>query len=161
MNRLSKEKQRGAALVEFALLSGLLLFFLFGIFEFGLLWLQSNYTVNAAREGARVAAKVTSAADRSAAAQDAAENYLKNFRLFTKDDGELKVGLLPSPPTVTLGTLPDITPEVQTVVVSITLDTTVVWKPLLWPMLSLLPGVPDYDENVTRFLTQSASYAIE
>jgi len=161
MNRFRNEKQKGAALVEFALLSGLLLIFLFGIFEFGLLWLQSNYTVNAAREGARVAAKVSSAADRSSAAQDAVENYLKTFRLFTASSGELKVGLLPSLPTVTLSNLPDITPPVEIVVVSVTVDTTVVWEPLLWPLLSLLPGVPDYDKNTTRFLTQSASYATE
>jgi hypothetical protein len=52
-------------------------------------------------------------------------------------------------------------PTVQIEVVSVTIDSTQVWQPVLWPLLGLLPGVPDYDENKLKFLTQSASYAIQ
>ena len=41
------------------LLEYLLIVFLFSIFEFGFLWLSSYYISNSAREGARVAAKLS------------------------------------------------------------------------------------------------------
>ena len=48
---------QGAAVVEFAILLVFILLILAGVIEFGFLWLQSHYINNAAREGARVAAK--------------------------------------------------------------------------------------------------------
>jgi Flp pilus assembly protein TadG len=161
MNMYKFRNQKGAAVVEFALLGSLLLIFLVGIVEFGFLWLESNHIANAAREGARVAAKMPDDTLRPATADLAVRNYLKTFRLFTKEDGELRNGLISGSIAVTEDSLPDITPTVPTVIVTVTIDTTVVWKPLLWPLLGLLPGVPDYDENKLRFLTQSATYAIE
>lgn len=52
LRRLSDE--RGAALVEMAIVLPLLLLVLFGIIEFGLVLQQSQVLSNAAREGARV-----------------------------------------------------------------------------------------------------------
>lgn len=52
----NKDRQ-GAAVVEFAVLLVFILLILAGVVEFGFLWLQSHYITNAAREGARVAAK--------------------------------------------------------------------------------------------------------
>lgn len=52
MNR----KDRGAQLVEFALLAPLLLLLLLGIIEFGWLFSQNNDVRHGAREGARAAA---------------------------------------------------------------------------------------------------------
>ncbi|MDH3394273.1 MAG: pilus assembly protein [Desulfobulbaceae bacterium] len=52
----NKDRQ-GAAVVEFAILLVLILLILAGVVEFGFLWLQSHYINNAAREGARIAAK--------------------------------------------------------------------------------------------------------
>ena len=52
-----KKDRQGAAVVEFAILLVFILLILAGVFEFGFLWLQSHYVNNAAREGARVAAK--------------------------------------------------------------------------------------------------------
>ena len=51
-----KSTQRGAALVEFALVSGLLLLLLFGIIELGLLFGDQALVSAAAREGVRSAA---------------------------------------------------------------------------------------------------------
>lgn len=51
----SRERQRGASLVEFAVVMPLFLLMLFGIIESGYLYAQLNETRNAAREGARIA----------------------------------------------------------------------------------------------------------
>jgi Flp pilus assembly protein TadG len=59
MTRLRKsprKNQRGAALVEFALISSLLFLILFGIIEVGLLLGDQAQVAQAAREGARAAA---------------------------------------------------------------------------------------------------------
>jgi len=46
--------QRGATVVEFAVIVGLLLVILMGILEFGFIFLQEHFVANAAREGLRV-----------------------------------------------------------------------------------------------------------
>jgi len=51
-------KNRGAAVIEFAILLPLLLLIVFGLIEFGFNFLQYHYIANAAREGARIAAKL-------------------------------------------------------------------------------------------------------
>ncbi len=52
---MKSRRQRGAALVEFALVSGLLLLLLFGIIEMGLLFQDQAEVSQAAREAARSA----------------------------------------------------------------------------------------------------------
>lgn len=47
--------QKGQALVEFALVTPLLLLLVFGIIEFGMLWKSQQVLTDAAREGARSA----------------------------------------------------------------------------------------------------------
>lgn len=49
-------QKEGQALVEFALIMPMLVVILFGIFEFGRLWMTMNILTGAAREGVRVAA---------------------------------------------------------------------------------------------------------
>ena len=51
--QINKKNQRGAALVEFALVLPLLTFLLLGIFYFGMLLREHQILQNAAREGAR------------------------------------------------------------------------------------------------------------
>lgn len=46
--------QRGATVVEFAVIAGLVFLIIFGILEFGIIFLQEHYVANAAREAARV-----------------------------------------------------------------------------------------------------------
>jgi len=73
--------QKGAAIVEFAILFVFLLApIVFGIVDFGFGWVQSHYIENAAREGARVAAKLPDpeGADQ-AAVQQAVQDYLGGF----------------------------------------------------------------------------------
>lgn len=56
LNRLKWSKLRksnGAAMVEFAIGSSVLILFILGIIEFGFLWYQKQVITNAAREGAR------------------------------------------------------------------------------------------------------------
>ena len=55
--------QRGAAVVEFAIVLPLLVLMVIGICEFGLLWYNSQVIINASREGARAA--ITRSADAS------------------------------------------------------------------------------------------------
>jgi Flp pilus assembly protein TadG len=46
--------QRGSTAVEFAVIVALLLVILFGIMEFGFIFMQQHYVANAAREGLRI-----------------------------------------------------------------------------------------------------------
>lgn len=54
--RLKRKNERGANLVEFAILAPLLILLVFGIIEFGWLFGQYNAVRHGAREGARFAA---------------------------------------------------------------------------------------------------------
>ena len=47
------KNQKGAAIVEFAIVLPLLIIFAFGIIEFGLMWYNTQVIINASREGAR------------------------------------------------------------------------------------------------------------
>ena len=66
-------QKEGQALVEFALVVPMLVVILFGIFEFGRLWMTMNILTGAAREGVRVAA-VT--APDAGLVQNAVENIM-------------------------------------------------------------------------------------
>ena len=56
ISKLRSNKDRGAQLVEFALLAPLLILLVLGIVEFGWLFSQNNDVKHGAREGARAAA---------------------------------------------------------------------------------------------------------
>jgi Flp pilus assembly protein TadG len=51
---LNKNNQTGATAVEFAVIAAILFVILFGILEFGFIFMQEHYVANAAREGVRV-----------------------------------------------------------------------------------------------------------
>lgn len=51
------DAQRGATSVEFAIIAALVLTIIFGILEYGLIFLQEHYVANAAREGARIGSR--------------------------------------------------------------------------------------------------------
>ena len=67
--------ERGAAAVEFALVSTILIVILLGIFQFGLFFHQYQAMHSAAREGARVAAVHQPASVAIARVQSAADPY--------------------------------------------------------------------------------------
>jgi hypothetical protein len=52
-NKADLSSQRGATMVEFAVIAALVFVILFGILEYGLVFLQEHYVADAAREGAR------------------------------------------------------------------------------------------------------------
>ncbi len=55
-----RKRRRGAAVVEFAVISPLLLTMLFGIIEYGYIFMVRQSLTNAAREGCRIAVLQTS-----------------------------------------------------------------------------------------------------
>jgi Flp pilus assembly protein TadG len=61
------EKARGAVVVEFALVTLLLILLLMGVVEFGRAWYTVHMLSSAAREGARVGAMLGGGDDREAA----------------------------------------------------------------------------------------------
>jgi Flp pilus assembly protein TadG len=168
MNIMQK-KQKGAAVAEFALLVIILLIFLIGIFEFGFLWLQSNNIVSAAREGARVAAKIggtsVSAIDqREDAAEQAVKEYLRPLFLYrdrVDDPAFLSTTYKRPEPVVEVPVGGGTTVSIPMAEVTVTVNTHMAWEPVLWPLLrALIPGSGS-DNNKLRQLTQSASYAIQ
>lgn len=52
----NRRRQRGQALVEFTLLLPILIIIIFGIIEWGRIWMTVHTIAGAAREGARIAA---------------------------------------------------------------------------------------------------------
>ena len=170
--KLFRRKERGAAVVEFALVFGILLMFFFGIVEFGFLWTSSNSIANAAREGARVASKIkgtdTAAVnDREDAAIAAAKAYLEASIIFSnlidnEPDFLSTVYTRDPEKTVSVDIDGDGTDETLPMAeVTVTLQTHMIWEPILWPLLSaLIPGV-NFDSNKLRELSQSASFIIE
>jgi len=177
--RCFRNSQEGAAVVEFALLIGLLLVFLVGIFEFGFLWVESNYIASAAREGARVAAKIpgdhaTDASNRQAAAQAAVKEYLISSFLFKNiyesPDYDSKYSDFVTPEyTIPEPTLKDSDGNevlidgnpIYMAEVTVQVKTEYIWSPVLWPLLSaVIPGV-NYNSSKLTQLSQSASFAIQ
>jgi Flp pilus assembly protein TadG len=159
-----RSSQSGAAAVEFALLALLLLVFVFGIIEFGFLWVQSHYVANAAREGARVAAKIKgndsdAVSERVDAAEDAAREYLRRFFMYggkVDDTGFLTI-------TVTEDNLPMAsppTPVPRLVQVTVTAKSEQIWRPVLWPLLNLLPGGNIFPDDFLTSISQSADFVI-
>jgi Flp pilus assembly protein TadG len=163
-----RTSQKGAAVVEFALLSLLLLVFVFGIIEFGFLWVQSHYVANAAREGARVAAKIkgdnpAAVFARQSAAENAAREYLRAFFMYGDkvDNPGSNPGFLTI--AVSEGNLPMAsppTPVPRLVQVTVTAQSEQIWQPILWPLLNLLPGGNIFPDDFLTSITQSADYVI-
>lgn len=155
----------GAAAVEFAVLFFLLLIIVFGIIEFGFLWMQSHYIANAAREGARVAATLPEPKTTDLPrVETAVKEYLKGLYPDAKVDGSggccgsgnfIEVGVTDGEVIHVSGT-PAI--DVNTIKVTVTVQTAEIWKPVLWELLKLLPGVPKQDINE---LTEFAVFATE
>jgi len=168
---MKKRLQKGAAVVEFAILSALLLVFLFGIVEFGFLWLESHYIANAAREGARIAAKTPGTLnDRKDAADVAAKDYLLNLFLFEKkldfsDDSQVRVDYEDPEPELPDPSNPgEFIDGMYLAQVTVTVDTSRVWDPVLWSLLNSLPFVGengDFPNDYLTSISQNASFVIE
>lgn len=77
--------QRGATVVEFAVVVPLLLAVLFGILEFSFLFLQRHYVANAAREGVRIGVRAQNynCFDASDTSEQCTEALVKVYRAGT------------------------------------------------------------------------------
>lgn len=89
----NRSSEKGATVVEFAVIVVLLLIILFGILEFAFIFYQRHYVENAAREGMRVGIRAnnfscfnntppagcTSAVDRQKVIRQRVINYLSNL----------------------------------------------------------------------------------
>jgi len=91
------EGEKGAALVEFAIVVPLLMVILFGIIEFSIVLYDKAMLTNASREGARagVVFQRQSLDDINQVVRDYAENYLINFH----DASALSVVTIPADPS--------------------------------------------------------------
>ncbi|PLX81850.1 MAG: hypothetical protein C0616_03350 [Desulfuromonas sp.] len=150
--------QQGAAVVEFAVLFLLLIIFLFGIFELGFVWVQSFYVANAAREGARVAAKLDpeEVPDPTNNVQSAVKSYLGG--LYTSDrtddccaSGDFIGVVINNAKTLSAGTT-----TVPAIEVTVTVQTADIYEPILWDLLNLIPGT---DVTEVRQISGSAVFA--
>ena len=86
--------QRGAAVVEFAIVLPLLVLMVIGICEFGLLWYNSQVIINASREGARAA--ITRSADASSGGITVIVNNYCINRLITFGGSSLPITSFPN-----------------------------------------------------------------
>ncbi len=163
MKRLRRE--RGAAVVEFAILFLLLMTLLFGMIEFGFLWLESYYIGNAAREGARAAAKESDVTLQETAATDAAKEYLKNFAFFEEhldDTGFLDITV---DNTKTL-TVEDVDPPPAIIEVQLTVQTGQIWQPIssniLGALLRLITvGTSTFPVDFGTQITRTATFVTQ
>ncbi len=160
---------RGAAAVEFAVLIPLLMIIVFGIIEFGFIWLQSHYIANAAREGSRVAARLADPindSDEREQVESVVKEYLKGLYSEDRvkgtppaykppaggccDDGDfIEVGIENEEIPAGLAENP------AAVKVTVTVKTAEVWDPILWDLLRLLPG-----STITVDLSSISEFAV-
>lgn len=155
----SRSSQKGAAVVEFALLALLLLVFVFGIIEFGLLWVQSHYIANAAREGARVASKLEDPTGvELGTVQTAIKNYLEGSVVYSTT---FVNNCCVSGNNVEISVDPETIPAAGGIAgwrVTVTVQSHEIYEPVLWNLLNLLPGA---DLGEITQLTQSAVFAAQ
>jgi Flp pilus assembly protein TadG len=85
-------REDGAAAVEFALISSLLIMILFGIFEFGRVYSQYEVYVSAAREGARDAAVQGNVSHITSKVDEAASPYSRNGSIAISVNGVAYTG---------------------------------------------------------------------
>jgi Flp pilus assembly protein TadG len=76
---MTPRNQKGAAMVEFALVLPLLLLIVFGIIEFSLVMYDKAVITNASREGARAGIVLASPKATTAQIQQVVANYCNNY----------------------------------------------------------------------------------
>lgn len=163
----SNKSQRGATSVEFAVIAGLLLVFLFGIIEYAMLFLQEHYVANAAREAVRIGVRANNysgykgsrlpnvavynpASDRLTIVKDAAADYLSI--LYDEDDVRTGTTLLQVDPDGNLATDSD-----RTLVVTVQVKN---FATNITPELLLLLN-PDSNVENPSIISASAQMELE
>lgn len=155
----AKPCERGAAIIEFAMLLLLLLIMLFGIAEYGFLWLQTHYVESSAREGARVGARIatlnippTSIQNLESEVRPAVEGAVRASLsgLYGDRVDTLLSGIAIEGP----GSAP--LPALR---VNVSVNSAAYFPPIVWPLLNLIPG--NDGRRGTETLSSSAAFAIE
>jgi len=164
--------QRGAAVVEFAILLLLLLVLLFGLIDFGFLWLQSHYVSNAAREGARIASKIPSSNFGTSNSDDKIEkavtDYLHGFYDFDSKDvsccsDETSDALFrivaKKGAVIDDEFVPDSEEEdaPQAAQIEVTVQSEQIHEPILWDLLSLIGG----QDTEVKEISEKAVFVFE
>lgn len=152
--------QRGAVTVEFALLALLLFVLLFGIIEFGFLWMQSHYIRNAAREGARAAAKLRVEEDPAPVVQQAVLEMLRGVYGDELVDNPANccgdasfIAIRIDETTLDAGGN-----DLRSFEVSVDVRTADIWDPVLWDLLILLPGIEGAEVNAIEHIRGTALF---
>lgn len=149
MKKLLKNDQKGATAVEFAVIAAILFFILFGILEFGLIFMQEHYVANAAREGVRIGVRANNyncfngntedecTVDRQTVVVDAVTDYLSTLYdpaniikpvYGTNADGEEDVARDPNENSSESKTL------------SVTVEVNNFFPPIISSLATLIPG---------------------
>ena len=156
-----RHNEKGAAVIEFAVLLLLLIPLLFGIIEFGFLWAQSHYLSHAVREGARsgariatydsVSSQITNLAEVQVAVETSVNACLETAPFYAGrvDD----ISDIPAPTLVFYGATQ---PALQ---VSVTVNSAAIWPPMLWQLLTLIPAYGGQHSDIEE-LTDTAVFAI-
>lgn len=133
---LKRGNEKGANLVEFALLAPLLILLLLGIIEFGWLFSQNNDVKHGAREGARAAAvdagDITALRDRVCDSMDTASNVTVEFDTLTGTDigDTASVSVVASPSSLSgLGLIETFLPSTLTSTIEFRLEQPASWIP--------------------------------
>ena len=92
-------KQKGAEIIEFALILPILLFIMFGIMEFGLVLYDKAIITNASREGARSGAVFKCPVLTANQIHAVITNYSKGLVSFSAEKAVPSVIVTPTPPS--------------------------------------------------------------
>ena len=145
---LDIREQKGAVMVEFAVLFLLLLVLAFAVIEIGFLWMQSHYINNAAREGARAAAKLRVDENPAPVVEEAVREMLRGVYGDAIVDAAgscygvgdfIAIDIAES--NVDPGDL-----NLRSFEVTVEVQTAEIWDPILWNLLSLIPGSDGFDD---------------
>jgi len=143
--------EKGAVVVEFAVVFLLLLVLVFGILEFGFLWLQSHYINNAAREGARAVAKLN-VDEGPETVQEVVETAVRDMLRGVYNDNVADccdsgdfIAININETSVDADGTP-----LRSVEVAVDVQTSEVWQPVLWSLINLFPGMDVQDVDHIR-----------
>lgn len=160
-----RNNEHGAAVIEFAILLVLLIPLVFGIIEFGFIWGQTHYLSQAAREGASTGARIAvydhvnhSISNLTTEVRPAVEASvrasLESAPFYTNRVNTILNKISTTPTTEIFGA--ENKPALQ---VSVTVNSSVVWYPMLWQLLTLIPSSKAPHSEI-KTLTESAVFAI-
>jgi Flp pilus assembly protein TadG len=142
IRRLRVRSERGAELVEFALVLPLLLVLIGGIIDFGFLFQRYEVVTNAAREGARLRSL---AGYTDAAARTRVREYIRVGLNLTQAQLDAAVPNSAAGVNITTGTVAGVTPAVQTTIVAVTYQHNFI---MLGPIMSLINATWSNQINV-------------